>query len=487
MSASGASAEIELIQQITALTDMELTLDDPNFDDPVYECGMPVLMLLQQHPELCIEFAYQKLHDRPYKEVPESYRRLYTEAALKSVNLKLKELQKEKQDEEERRQKDEKKDWISEVVAILDKAYILTGAPLRENAINAMFRHIQAFLSSRDAISAQLDDFDHPPKKRIKISSAAFKSPLDVPAKFLSSNDTQRPQLRYPMKRIKAPSFEDFQNTISASQTPFIVTGAISNWPAMSTERSWNSPLYLLEQTLGGRRLVPVEVGRSYTDDGWGQKLITFGEFMNRYMLNDRPLTSNGYLAQHDLLSQIPPLRSDITIPDYCYTSPPPPPPNIKPPPAELEEPILNAWFGPKGTISPLHTDPYHNILAQVVGFKYVRLYAPSETPNLHPRSIEDNGVDMSNTSSIDLDHAIALFPEIGNAASSGGEEGKAEIDDAEMLRLRKEFEEEYPGFRDAEYVEGVLGPGECLYLPVGWWHYVKSLTPSFSVSFWWC
>jgi hypothetical protein len=35
--------------------------------------------------------------------------------------------------------------------------------------------------------------------------------------------------------------------------------------------------------------------------------------------------------------------------------------------------------------VTPLHTDPHHNLLAQVVGTKYVRLYAPPATPRLYP------------------------------------------------------------------------------------------------------
>jgi len=44
----------------------------------------------------------------------------------------------------------------------------------------------------------------------------------------------------------------------------------------------------------------------------------------------------------------------------------------------------------------------------------------------------------------------------------------------------------QFPLFKDAKYVDCILEAGECLYIPVGWWHYVKSLSVSFSVSFWW-
>jgi hypothetical protein len=50
---------------------------------------------------------------------------------------------------------------------------------------------------------------------------------------------------------------------------------------------------------------------------------------------------------------QINELRRDIFIPDYCFAGG-----------GELRS--LNAWFGPAGTVTPLHHDPHHNILAQV-------------------------------------------------------------------------------------------------------------------------
>jgi lysine-specific demethylase 8 len=43
-----------------------------------------------------------------------------------------------------------------------------------------------------------------------------------------------------------------------------------------------------------------------------------------------------------------------------------------------------------------------------------------------------------------------------------------------------------FPLFRGTPYLEAVLKPGDALFIPIFHWHYVRSLTPSFSVSFWW-
>jgi Cupin-like domain len=40
-------------------------------------------------------------------------------------------------------------------------------------------------------------------------------------------------------------------------------------------------------------------------------------------------------------------------------------------------------WFGPAGTITPIHHDPMNVMLCQVAGRKRVRLWSPNDTPNL--------------------------------------------------------------------------------------------------------
>ena len=46
--------------------------------------------------------------------------------------------------------------------------------------------------------------------------------------------------------------------------------------------------------------------------------------------------------------------------------------------------------------------------------------------------------------------------------------------------------EDLFPRLASTGYLETVLAPGHMIYIPPYWWHYVKSLDISFSVSFWW-
>ncbi|KAL9026918.1 MAG: hypothetical protein Q9196_004490 [Gyalolechia fulgens] len=429
--------------------------------DPITECPASVLALLPVAPDPLIALAHSKLHTFAFDSVPVCWRRLYTDASIaKAVGVIGKargysagqaSSQEEKPlgggkatSDDEEAPKD--KDWVDEVVRVLDMAAIMAGAAGREDTIERLLATLQNHLGE-----------DGPPRRKRRKLGRERGSSFPVAENLELS---KAPSISYPLQSSVAPSMQAFETHMETAQ-PILIDAALTHWPAMH-ERPWSSPEYLLEKTFGGRRLIPVEIGRSYTDVEWGQSIITFKEFMEKYLMSEAPDASRrGYLAQHDLFSQIPTLRNDIAVPDYCYTVPPHPKASgsagtSKPPPAQLDEPLLNAWFGPAGTVSPLHTDPYHNILCQVVGKKYVRLYSPEQTEKLYPKGIEDGGVDMSNTSEVDAEAA------------------------AEVLNA------EFPLFRQAKYVETILNEGECLYIPVGWWHYVRSLSVSFSVSFWW-
>ena len=490
------------LAEITALTRQHLTTPDPH--DAIRACGRAALALLPRDADLCAQLAYQKLHDVPYREVGRCWRRLYTDAGLWRAVGVVGSVD---------GGGEAGTGWVDEVVALLDMSVILCGAAGREELVELWFVALEAAVGDAAAEEEEEEEeeegtasckggrsyHDTPERASKRRKKGDVENKVLLPASFDTAGPAPGPALRYPLPRAHAPGFDFFQRKLedTVTQTPLIITGAIQHWPALD-ERPWSSPAYLMRRTLGGRRLVPVEVGRSYTDEGWGQRVVKFGDFVRRYMLggchdednddndNDNNRSGTGYLAQHDLFAQIPALRADISIPDYCYAAPARATHcghEVAPEEDKEEvpgEPLLNAWFGPRNTISPLHTDPHHNILAQVVGYKYVRLYAPDQTARLYPRGIEGGGVDMGNTSAVDLDSAMEAWNELScwPGAGHGGERGR---DQEKMSR----FETEFPDFKHASYVEGILGPGECLYIPLGWWHYVRSLTASFSVSFW--
>lgn len=367
-------------------------------------------------------------------------------------------------------------EWVGSVVRVLDMALLMAGGVGREEMIEGLLEALEGFVDGGGGGGGEGDgdgEWEEEGRGERKRRRMDDGGGIDAnPSTNIKANEEEEfsthipvattPIIRFPIHRIASPSVWDFEAHTRNQGTPLVITGAIDDWPALMGERAWRRPGYLLSRTFGGRRLVPVEVGRSYTDAGWGQRIITFGEFLREYLMRAGEAKGNdgiGYLAQHDLFAQIPALRNDILIPDYCFTNSPPAPTlqsrqSGEKEVSQLEEPLLNAWFGPAGTVSPLHTDPYHNILCQVVGKKYVRLYSPDQGEAMYPRGIEAGGVDMSNTSEVDAE--------------------------GEWLT------ESFPLFTHARYVETVLKEGECLYIPVGWWHYVRSLTVSFSVSFWW-
>lgn len=364
----------------------------------LYADAPPACQLL--NAKIVLDFSWEKLNTGTWRHVDKEWRRVYSYGCLFKAAALC--------------QGAPAADELLQAVRTCDMG-LLMGAAVIGDVLQVLVGILQREVrdSAKDA-----DADEHPQTKRIKIERPhvpVIKEELAVP-------------------RIKCPSLESFSTNYLLPLKPLILEGIIDHWPALN-QHPWSVD-YL--RAVAGCRTVPVEVGSRYTDEEWSQTLLTVNEFIDRYVVNKDGAKAVGYLAQHQLFDQIPELKEDIRLPDYCCLGE-----------GDEDEITVNAWFGPGGTVSPLHQDPQQNFLAQVVGSKYIRLYSPEDTEKLYPHQSQL----LHNTSQVEVEN-----PDL----------------------------ERFPEFAKAPYQECVLQPGDVLFIPVRHWHYVRSLELSFSVSFWW-
>ncbi|XP_059204267.1 lysine-specific demethylase 8 [Centropristis striata] len=350
--------------------------------------------------QIIMDFSWEKLNTGTWRHVDKEWRRVYSYGCLFKVAALCRE--------------EPSADQVLQAVRTCDMG-LLMGAAIMDNILQVVVRILQGDVKK---INKGDEESEHTEVKRIKIEChrvPAIKDDLAVP-------------------RIKCPSLESFNTNYLLPLKPVILEGIIEHWPALN-QHPWSIE-YL--RSVAGCRTVPVEVGSRYTDEEWSQTLLTVNEFIDRYIINKDGGKGLGYLAQHQLFDQIPELKEDIRPPDYCCLGE-----------GDEDDITVNAWFGPRGTVSPLHQDPQQNFLAQVVGSKYIRLYSPEDTDKLYPHQSQL----LHNTSQVEVENPDT---------------------------------ERFPEFAEAPYLECVLQPGDVLFIPVRHWHYVRSLELSFSVSFWW-
>ncbi|XP_051487616.1 bifunctional peptidase and arginyl-hydroxylase JMJD5 [Apus apus] len=331
------------------------------------------------------DYSWEKLNAGPWREVSKAWRQVYTYGCLFGALAQV-----------------AAGHPLAAAVRLCDLG-LLMGASVLDNVLARLVRVLQGRMPRAAAGRAERARAEPPPAPAVPPEDA--------------------------LPHLRCPSLEHFRDNYLIPQKPVVLEGIIDHWPCM---KKWSVDYFC---QVAGCRTVPVELGSRYTDEEWSQKLMTVSDFINQYIVNQN---SVGYLAQHQLFDQIPELKEDISIPDYCCLGE-----------GEEDEITINAWFGPKGTISPLHQDPQQNFLAQVFGRKYIRLYSPQDSENLYPHESHI----LHNTSQVD-------------------------VEDPDLIK--------FPNFRKAAFQSCVLMPGQVLFIPVKYWHYVRSLDISFSVSFWW-
>jgi hypothetical protein len=321
---------------------------------------------------------------------------------------------------------------------LLDKGMIL-GLPRDDARLERLCCYIESHAAqlavSPATICRQLStnlDFRAPPSSDA-IQQSGLSSPLRFPAAELN---------------WEGMSFDRFREKFVSVEVPVVMRQFASHWEAA---RKWASLQWLSQ--LHGHRLVPVEIG-SMLDGTMREELMGLCCFVSDFLLEEtqgkiwslddavNPSSRVAYMAQHPLLSQIQSLQTDLD-----------PSPAVLGPNRPTH---IYVWIGTGGTRTPLHYDSYDNLLVQLVGVKYVRLYNRSETPKL---SIATTSNKKSSA------HALQ-----GNMSDVDCE--------------REDFTQHHLA-KSAVYTEVLLLPGDCVFIPSGTWHYVRSLSTSISINYW--
>ncbi len=226
---------------------------------------------------------------------------------------------------------------------------------------------------------------------------------------------------------------EEFLERYYAVNRPVILTGEMAGWPALTR---W-TPDYL-KAAIGDR---PIEFQGERTgnrqferDKGAHRQEAPFNAFIDRILRpdagNDAYITAYNSARNAEALSV---LQGDLGFLDKFLD------PNAAAPYGMM-------WIGPAGTLTSLHHDLTNNLIAQIAGRKRIKLAPAAEVGKLY----NDRHV----------------FSEI------------SDLEDPALDLTR------HPRLATLRLYDVLLEPGEILFVPLGWWHQVRSLDFSVTMTF---
>ncbi len=225
-------------------------------------------------------------------------------------------------------------------------------------------------------------------------------------------------------------SRDEFFERYYTAYRPVIHTGYMRDWPANT---KW-TPEYL--RSLFGEEIVEVMTGRNTDPDyeirsSLRKTQMRFSDYID--MCLNCGETNDIYLcAQNEFTRKAVnghKLYDDITLP-IEYTD-------------SRRDGFVFFWYGPAGTVTPLHHDACDIFLGQVQGRKRITMIPREQKPLLY--------------------NHIGVFSQV-------------DVEKPDLVR--------FPLYEQATKYTFDLNPGEAIYIPGGWWHHVRALDVSISISF---
>ncbi len=238
-------------------------------------------------------------------------------------------------------------------------------------------------------------------------------------------NSTQLNLILNKIPRVKTITKEQFIADYFKPQKPVVIERFIEDWPAYA---KWNLE-YM--RKVAGEKVVPLYDDRPvHHDDGFNEPHATMR--MSDYidLLQREPTKYRIFLW--NIFKEVPGLQKDFTYPDFGL---------------RLMKTLPMLFFGGRDSYTFMHFDiDLANIFHfHFEGKKECILFPQSESKHLYkvPHSlITREDIDFSNP---DFD--------------------------------------QWPALKKAKGYKTHLNHGEVLYIPEGYWHYMKYITPGFSMS----
>jgi hypothetical protein len=228
-------------------------------------------------------------------------------------------------------------------------------------------------------------------------------------------------------------SRDEFLERYYAQNRPVILAGEMADWPALSR---W-TPQYLRDAV--GSAPVQYQGERSKNAHFEMEKdrhlrTMPFDRYID--MIAAGATGNDAYITAYNSASNaaaLAPLYRDLGTLDKFLTPTP-------------DAPSGMMWIGPAGTVTSLHHDLTNNLIAQIVGRKRLKVVPAGHTGKVYNH------------------HHV--FSEI------------TDLEDPALDRAR------FPQLAGAKVYDVVLEAGEMIFMPLGWWHQVRALDFSVTVTY---
>jgi len=127
----------------------------------------------------------------------------------------------------------------------------------------------------------------------------------------------------------------------------------------------------------------------------------------------------------------------------------------------------VNLWIGDSRSVTSIHSDPYENIYTVIRGAKHFTLLPPTESWCLQERMYPHAIYTRSSS-----EKGLVLTPSPSSVPP---------------IRWSSIMRPHLPGVLppDAHPVHVTIKAGETLYLPLGWWHYVRQDDMTIALNWW--